>query len=255
MSDKPRRSPVPEVRASRIVLTTFGSLGDLHPYITLARALQSRGHDVLLATLESFREKVAAAGVAFHPVGPDIADFADEFGSEQAMMAHVMDQRHGPEFVIRHVLMRHLRRTYGDISAAAAGADLLVTHPLTYAAHLVAEQQRDRMAWVSVALSPSMLWSAHDPPVLAPLPILNVLHPLGALVFGPLFGLMKRAMRSWTQPWHDLRHELGLPPTKRSPMFDAQFSPQMTLAIFSPILATPQPSAACDAIEALLRRR
>jgi hypothetical protein len=34
----------------KIVLTTFGSLGDLHPYIALALGLQARGHETIIAT-------------------------------------------------------------------------------------------------------------------------------------------------------------------------------------------------------------
>ncbi|MHB8956287.1 MAG: glycosyltransferase [Pirellulaceae bacterium] len=35
---------------SRIVITTWGSLGDLHPYLAIALGLQRRGHEVVVAT-------------------------------------------------------------------------------------------------------------------------------------------------------------------------------------------------------------
>ncbi len=35
---------------ARIVVTTFGSTGDLNPFIALGFALRSRGHDVLFAS-------------------------------------------------------------------------------------------------------------------------------------------------------------------------------------------------------------
>jgi hypothetical protein len=35
---------------SRIVVTTIGSLGDLHPQIAIALELQQRGHDVVFVT-------------------------------------------------------------------------------------------------------------------------------------------------------------------------------------------------------------
>jgi UDP:flavonoid glycosyltransferase YjiC (YdhE family) len=34
---------------ARIVITTFGSTGDLNPFVALGFALRSSGHDVLLA--------------------------------------------------------------------------------------------------------------------------------------------------------------------------------------------------------------
>jgi hypothetical protein len=47
----------------RIVLSTLGSLGDLHPVMGLALGLQARGHDVVLATSEFYRDNVGAAGL------------------------------------------------------------------------------------------------------------------------------------------------------------------------------------------------
>jgi UDP:flavonoid glycosyltransferase YjiC (YdhE family) len=41
--------------AKRIVLTTHGTLGDLHPYLALALALQKRGHQPVIATSEFYR--------------------------------------------------------------------------------------------------------------------------------------------------------------------------------------------------------
>jgi hypothetical protein len=36
---------------ARIVITTFGSTGDLNPFIALGLALRSNGHDVLFAQM------------------------------------------------------------------------------------------------------------------------------------------------------------------------------------------------------------
>ena len=217
-------------------MATFGSLGDLHPYLAIAIGLRARGHDVVIATHGLYQTKVESAGVGFFPVGPDIADYGDE----SALMARVMDPRRGPEFVVRQMVIPHLRPTYHQMSAAVRGADLLITHPLTLAAQLVAEIERPRLAWISMVLAPTSFFSAYDPPVLAPLPALRHLRPLGPLFYGPLFWLMKRTAAAWTRPWHEFRRELGLPPSAHDPLFDGQFSPELTLAAFSAILGSPQ---------------
>ena len=36
----------------------MGSLGDLHPKIALGLGLKERGHEVLIATWEGYREKI-----------------------------------------------------------------------------------------------------------------------------------------------------------------------------------------------------
>ena len=46
----------------RIVLTTFGSFGDIHPYIAIGLELKARGHQAIIATSPAYREKIEATG-------------------------------------------------------------------------------------------------------------------------------------------------------------------------------------------------
>ena len=46
-----------------IILNTFGSFGDLHPYMAIALELQRRGHTPVIATMEGYREKIEDAGL------------------------------------------------------------------------------------------------------------------------------------------------------------------------------------------------
>ena len=46
-----------------IVLTTYGSLGDLHPYLALAFGLKARGHQPVMATSAYYRRTIEAAGL------------------------------------------------------------------------------------------------------------------------------------------------------------------------------------------------
>src|SRR5215472_6768208 len=47
---------------ARIVVTTFGSTGDLNPFIALALALRSRGHDIVFAVEANFQQQVSELG-------------------------------------------------------------------------------------------------------------------------------------------------------------------------------------------------
>jgi rhamnosyltransferase subunit B len=58
--------------AKRIVLSTFGSLGDVNPYVAIALELKARGHHPLIATTPIYREKIEALKLAFYPVRPDL---------------------------------------------------------------------------------------------------------------------------------------------------------------------------------------
>ena len=48
---------------AHFLLTTFGSLGDLHPYIAVGLGLRERGHRVSIATSEGYRAKVEGEGL------------------------------------------------------------------------------------------------------------------------------------------------------------------------------------------------
>jgi UDP:flavonoid glycosyltransferase YjiC (YdhE family) len=50
----------------KIALTMLGSLGDLHPLLGLAWALQHRHYAVTIATSVSYQSEVEEAGCRFH---------------------------------------------------------------------------------------------------------------------------------------------------------------------------------------------
>ena len=53
----------------KIILTTWGTTGDVQPFIALASGLIAAGHQVRLCTSEIYREKVESVGADFFPVG------------------------------------------------------------------------------------------------------------------------------------------------------------------------------------------
>src|SRR5215203_2267581 len=221
----------------RVVITTFGSFGDLNPYLGLALGLKARGHDPVIATAEFYRRLVEAEGVGFRPVRPD----RDPHDTEEVrrIMNPIMNPRRTPGYLMKKLLFPRLQESYEDLSEATRGADVLLTHPLTFAGPLVAEKVS--IPWVSTVLAPISFFSAHDFPALPVLPRLAVvLRRLGPGAGRALGGLAKRATRHWPEPVRRLRTEIGLSPGKH-PIHEGQFSPELVLAMFSRALAKPQP--------------
>jgi UDP:flavonoid glycosyltransferase YjiC (YdhE family) len=218
----------------RVLLCTLGSLGDLHPYLALARELVARGDRAVLATSELYRERVRAEGVEFHPIRPDLAFMLDQ----PARMARYMDTRHGSERVIRELVLPHLAAAYADTLAAAHGADLLVTHPLTLVAPMVAEVLG--LPWVATVLAPVSYMSAHDPPVFPAMEWTESLRWLPAPFHRRVLGLAETMTAGWFGELHALRARLGLPPVGH-PIFSASVSPFANLGLFSPVFGPPQP--------------
>ncbi|MDD5759965.1 MAG: glycosyltransferase [Desulfobulbaceae bacterium] len=220
---------------SRFLFTTFGSLGDLHPYIAVARNLIERGHETVLVAAEEYRPTVESSGITFESVRPSMA----ELGDYQTLVTKLFDMRRGPEYLICNLVMPYLRSAHESLLKASEGADLLVSHPLTVTLPLVAQLRK--LPWVSTVLSPLSFMSSDDPPVIAGAPWLQKVRTFGPTPYRLLFSLFKLAVRSWETPLRNFRNELGLPPSNRMAMFEGQFSPLCNLALFDPQLAQTQP--------------
>jgi UDP:flavonoid glycosyltransferase YjiC (YdhE family) len=217
----------------RVVITTFGSFGDLNPYLGVALGLKARGHDPVIATAEFYRRFVEAEGLGFRAVRPDLDSH------ETGAVRRIRNVRRTPGYLMKELLFPRLQESYEDLSEATRGADVLLTHPLTFAGPLVAEKLS--IPWVSTVLAPISFFSAHDFPALPQLPRLAVvLRRLGPGAGRALGGLAKRATRHWPEPVRRLRTEIGLSAGKH-PIHEGQFSPELVLAMFSRVLAKPQP--------------
>ena len=217
----------------KFLLTTFGSLGDLHPYIAVGKGLRERGHSVLLATSEIYRAKVEGEGLGFHPVRPDMAGMVDN----PEVMKHAFHPRTGTEYVLRKMFLPYFEQAFEDTRAAARGVDLIVSHPLTCATPVVAELTKT--PWISVALAPAVLWSAYDPPTIPGVPVMELFRNSGPQFWRTVWNLVRRRARGWGDPINGLRTRLGLP-ARDNPILDDMFSPLGTQAWFSKVLATPQ---------------
>ena len=216
---------------ARILLTSWGSFGDVYPYVGLAFALKDRGHHPVLATAEFYRPLVESLGFEFYPMGPTIDP------SDHATIGRVLDPVRGADALIKEVLMPSLDADYAALDVAAERADVMVTHPITFAAPIVAQARR--LPWVSTVLAPMSFFSATDIPVLAPAPYLATLDRFGSWYGRVLRRFARVSTRRWMTPVFDLRRHLELP-AGGHPLFEGQFSPTLTLALFSRVLASPQ---------------
>jgi UDP:flavonoid glycosyltransferase YjiC (YdhE family) len=217
----------------RIVLNTFGSFGDVHPYLALGLELHRRGHAAVIATMEIYREKVEAVGLEFAPVRPNIPQPKEQ---DPGLIEKIMDPKNGPRFLMEGLVFPAVRDSYHDLLAAVDGADLLVTHPAAPAGPLVG--RKTGMAWISTVLAPMSFFSAYDPPVPPIWQWTKVFGKLGPRVMKFLLDLSKSAFKA--KAVADFRAELGLP-DQGNPMFEGQHSPALVLALFSELFAAPQP--------------
>lgn len=217
----------------RIILNTFGSFGDIHPYMPIAMELKRRGHKPVIATMEAYREKIEGIGVEFVPVRPQLAWPKEQ---DPELIEKIMEPMTGPRFLTEKVVFPAVRESYADLLPAVKGADLLITHPAAPAGPLVG--RKTGMPWISTVLAPLSFFSAYDPPMPPFWPWYNKLSVLGPGVMGFFLRLTMSTYKA--KAITAFRDELGIE-DYGNPMFAGQHSPTLVLALFSKVFAQPQP--------------
>ena len=221
----------------KIVISTLGSFGDVHPYVAIALELKRRGHRPVIATSEIYREKTDALGLELHAVPPDMPGY-DQPEEVARMVAELVDSKKGSERVFERFLNPHLRGMYDALSEATRDADLLVTHVLSLAGPPLVE--KTGIPWVSTVLAPISMFSNYDPPVFPQMPWTYQVLKLHPAVSRAAMRVGRWKLDQLAAPLYKLRAELGL---KRggNPMLEGQHSPRMVLALFSSVIAARQP--------------
>jgi rhamnosyltransferase subunit B len=135
---------------ARIVVTTFGSTGDLNPFIALALALRSRGHDVLFAVEANFEPQLSLLGFPVRLLTGDqeqaLAPFRQQiFNNEQPLTSL--------KLLVDHYILPSLPAKVAELREICQQADLLISVASQFAASIVAELLH--ITSITVILTPS----------------------------------------------------------------------------------------------------
>jgi sterol 3beta-glucosyltransferase len=136
----------------QIVMLTVGSFGDVQPFVMLGRALQARGHGVAVATGTDCRDYVEGAGLAYRPLGSDLADYAANLFVDPKVQAAIAKS----PSIYRMALAApkptaaQQHRFTEEMVEAGDGADLIVNSNLTRIGALV----RPGVPWCTVSAWP-----------------------------------------------------------------------------------------------------
>ncbi|MEM9214340.1 MAG: substrate-binding domain-containing protein [Cyanobacteria bacterium P01_F01_bin.150] len=222
-------------RGKRIIMTAYGSLGDVYPYMAIAKGLKARGHCPVIATSESFRHNIEAENIEFCSIRPDISFLAQQ--QDWEWVNALRECQREIEHDICYNLMPHLRSSFIDLKQATQAADLLITHPLSFSGYLVAKTAE--IPWISTVLSPLSMMSAYDLPGKSPPSNSAYENALRLVSNDALLRFNQWQARHWSGPIRQLSSELELEPSC-DPVFEGKHSPHLVLALFSPLLASPQ---------------
>ncbi|HEV8125314.1 MAG TPA: glycosyltransferase [Gemmatimonadales bacterium] len=144
----------------RFLLTPVGSGGDVHPFVGIGRALQARGHEVILFGAEPFRGVVETGGLVFVPTGT----------AEQYHAATMDPDLWHPRRGIATVLKLVKPALESSLAALAthyiAGQTMVVGHPLGFHTRIFEEKTGAPAA--TIQLAPSSIRSCYQIPALPP---------------------------------------------------------------------------------------
>ena len=142
-----------------ILLATLGSLGDLYPVLSLARALRDRGVEARLALSPDDVAVAARWGLDATPVGPSRAEMSDRLAMSVDDIAASILRDPGP--LLSRVLVPMLPDLVRQTDPLARGADAVAA--TTFALHAPLAAERAGLPFVPVLLQPMLAFSARDP--------------------------------------------------------------------------------------------
>ncbi|MBO0777327.1 MAG: glycosyltransferase family 1 protein [Ktedonobacteraceae bacterium] len=211
---------------ARMVITTFGSMGDLNPFIALGTALRSRGHDVLFSVEGNLEPQISLQGFPVRLLTGDqekaLAPFRQQiFHRDQPLLSL--------RLLVEQYILPTLPAKVAELREICQQADLLISVAPQFAASIVAELLH--LPWVSVVLTPSTLPSARvaAQPLSTPLPA--PLQRWRNRFSWFLAGIFLRQIVD--QPINRVRREFQVPP-RTNLMWTGNLSPHLTALAVSP---------------------
>ncbi|MFO0799269.1 MAG: glycosyltransferase [Gemmataceae bacterium] len=206
----------------RLLVSTFGSAGDVFPMLGLALALRGRRHAVTFATNPYFEEPVRRHGFAFEPLGT-AAQFEDTIRDPglwkpRTGFRAVVDRL--ADAVRQQYTLHEKLRLPGVTNVFGFGA--------------LTAREKLGLPVVSVHLQPSVIWSNVAPPDFAglagPIWLRRLLYAAGMTFFA--HPTVARCLNPW-------RAELGLGPLPRVDRW--WHSPDGVVGLFPDWFGPPQP--------------
>jgi rhamnosyltransferase subunit B len=219
---------------ARIVLTTFGSSGDINPYVALALGLRARGHEVVFAVEDSFRDLIERLDF---PVAHLAGDAIAVMNAQSLDLLRDTNPFRSVHALVRNYIVPTARPRIEDLRAACAGADLLVASPFQVAASFA--HDLTGIPLVTLTLTPVTIPSTQVNPAPQQLGLPKALDPLiNRITWGVGLALMGAF---FDPPVNRIRAEYGLPPLRHW-MYTGKehWSPRTALAV-SRAFFTPPP--------------
>ena len=217
-----------------IVLTSWGTTGDVQPFLALASGLVHAGHRIRLCTSEIYRQRVIQAGADFFPVGLPFEP--ERFDQLMDQIIKIRNPLASAMVVAKEGILSGAQTWYDDCLRAMRspigtpdGFDLSISHSADIPGQEAAI--RADIPNITVSYCPAFIRSITNPPP----PMVNLGKPVSWL----LWKLIELVMVTKVDPlFNQFIGQVGGQP-RRMVGFAGMYSPLMNLVAASPTIAPP----------------
>ena len=218
-----------DTRKFRIALSTWGTTGDIQPFLALSERLLKVGHEVRVCTSEIYREQFAKRGIDFYSVG--VSFNPDRLNQAMDAIIQIKNPFKSTISIVKEGLLYKADKWYEDCFKGMEGYDLAICH----AADVPGQEAaiRNNLPWITVSYWPGFIKTRYEPPC----PIPN----LGALSNTLFWKIAEKLIRKQVDPlFNDFISSIG--GEKRECIgLEGMYSPKLNLIATSPSVSKPPP--------------
>ena len=213
----------------KIVLSTWGSTGDIQPFLALSERLLKAGHEVRVCTSEIYRERFTKLGVGFYAVG--VPFDSERLNRLMDAIIKIKNPLKSAIFIAKDGILYKAEQWYQDCLKGMEEYDLAICHSADIPGQEAAIKRH--LPWISVSYCPGFIKTIYE----APAPIPNLGAPLNALSWKLVEWLMRRGVDPL---FNDFIASIG--GTKRALIgIEGMYSPELNLIAASPHISVPPP--------------
>jgi len=217
---------------ARVLVTSAGYRGDVLPFVSVARELVARGHEVDLVVPSGFHDSFEDEPMTLHRLGVEFSprelfgvhrDKWDRYGT--GLGAARMTR-----WMVREGMVEHLDSIYDSLASVAEEADLVLTHHVLVPARWTAEMHD--IPSVTLDVVPSLVPSDERLPGMRPMPAIP--GRVGRQVNRVAWAGARRAMElvfSADRPLSERRRWLGLPEHRHELLTNTLTSDRLLLPV------------------------
>ena len=211
----------------RIVLSTWGTAGDVYPFLALSQRLVAAGHDVRVCASNIYRNLFAKIGVDFCAVGCPFD--LDYFHGLMDSLVQIKNPLESAVRIAKEGILVNADKWYSDCVQGMVGYDFAICHSADVPGQEAAIS--NGLSWLTVSYCPGFIKTAYE----APYPMCN----LGCRSNLLAWKVAEWFMRKKADPMFNAFITSVGGQTRELIGVEGMYSPQLNLIAASPHISRP----------------